>query len=93
MLVLSRKPSQQIVVGSEIRITVVRIERNCVRLGIQAPPGIPILRHELTEKRPMVLGDSPWDRTPTAPAHRLAGQRRVRDRRGRARPGPHTEDS
>lgn len=58
MLVLSRKPSQQILVGSEIRITVVRIDRNQVRLGIQAPPGIPILRHELTEKRPLVPGES-----------------------------------
>jgi carbon storage regulator len=92
MLVLSRKPSQQIVVGSEIRITVVRIERNCVRLGIQAPPGIPILRHELTEKRPLVLGDAPWDRGRSAPEHRPAGQRRVRHKRGRARLGPNTDD-
>ena len=50
MLVLSRKPMQQIVIGSEILITVVKIERNQVRLGIAAPPGIPILRQELTAK-------------------------------------------
>jgi carbon storage regulator len=93
MLVLSRKPSQQIVVGSEIRITVVRIERNCVRLGIQAPPGIPILRQELTERRPLVLGDAPWDSPPSARAGRTGEPRSGRDPRGRARPGPHTDDA
>ncbi|MGP0068797.1 MAG: carbon storage regulator [Isosphaeraceae bacterium] len=53
MLVLSRKPSQQIMVGPDIVITIVKIDRNNVRLGIQAPPDIPILRQELTEGRPM----------------------------------------
>ena len=49
MLVLSRKPSQQIMVGPDIVITIVKIDRNHVRIGIQAPPNIPILRHELAE--------------------------------------------
>jgi carbon storage regulator len=52
MLVLSRKPLQKIVIGSDILVTVVKIERNQVRLGISAPPGIPILREELTSKPP-----------------------------------------
>ena len=39
MLVLSRKLSQQILIGSDIAITVVRIEGNQVRLGIEAPLG------------------------------------------------------
>ncbi len=49
MLVLSRKPLQSIMVGSEIKITVVKIERNQVRIGIEAPQGITILREELLE--------------------------------------------
>ena len=49
MLVLSRKPSQQIMIGPDIVITIVKIDRNHVRLGIQAPPAIPILRHELAD--------------------------------------------
>jgi carbon storage regulator len=60
MLVLSRKTSQQIMIGPEIRITVVRIDRNRVRLGIQAPPGLPILRTELADaptRRPRRPGD------------------------------------
>jgi carbon storage regulator len=47
MLVLSRKSSQQIMIGSEISITVVKIEGNQVRLGIQTPPHVTILRAEL----------------------------------------------
>jgi carbon storage regulator len=47
MLVLSRKPSQQIMIGPDICITIVKIDRNQVRIGIHAPVGVPILRHEL----------------------------------------------
>jgi carbon storage regulator len=52
MLVLSRKVSQQILVGTDIVITIVKIDRNQVRLGIQAPAGINILRQELATSRP-----------------------------------------
>lgn len=52
MLVLSRRTSQQITIGPEIRITVVRIDCNQVRLGIQAPPELSILRGELTGTPP-----------------------------------------
>ena len=38
-------------IGRDIRITVVRVERNQVRLGIDAPPGVAILREELVGKR------------------------------------------
>jgi carbon storage regulator len=53
MLVLSRRPSQQILIGPDIVITIVKIDRNHVRLGIQAPPDIPILRQELAGGRPI----------------------------------------
>ena len=51
MLVLSRKLSQQILIGSDITITVVRIEGNHVRLGIEAPPGVSVLRDELITRQ------------------------------------------
>jgi carbon storage regulator len=54
MLVLSRKLSQQVMIGSDISITVVRIDRNHVRIGISAPPGVSVLRQELIEKRERV---------------------------------------
>ena len=47
MLVLSRKTSQQVMIGRDIVVTVVKIDRNQVRLGIQAPKGVAILRNEL----------------------------------------------
>lgn len=50
MLVLSRKLSQQILIGPDIAITVVKIEGNQVRLGIEAPAGISILRQELVAR-------------------------------------------
>ena len=51
MLVLSRKQSQQILIGSDISITVVKIEGNHVRLGIAAPRGVSILREELVDRQ------------------------------------------
>ena len=47
MLVLSRKLSEGIQIGENIRIVVVKIERNGVRLGIEAPADVTIVREEL----------------------------------------------
>ena len=47
MLVLSRKPGERILVGEEIKITVMRIGPNSVRIGIDAPGLLKILREEL----------------------------------------------
>ena len=47
MLVLSRKPGEKILIGDKISITVVRIAPGIVRIGIDAPDGLPILREEL----------------------------------------------
>lgn len=47
MLVLSRKVGSSIRIGKDITLTVVKIDRNQVRLGIEAPLNVPILREEL----------------------------------------------
>lgn len=47
MLVLSRKESEKIMLGDEIVLTIVRVSGDRVRLGIQAPSDMLILRHEL----------------------------------------------
>ena len=47
MLVLSRKVGQRILVGDDIAITVVRLTGGGVRLGIEAPPEMPVVREEL----------------------------------------------
>lgn len=47
MLVLTRKASQKIHIGNDIIITVVRVDGNRVRLGIEAPTDVAIQRSEL----------------------------------------------
>ncbi len=48
MLVLSRKPSESVVIDGDIRVTIVKISGNKVRLGIEAPPDVAIKRSELS---------------------------------------------
>jgi carbon storage regulator len=50
MLVLSRKRNEAIVINGNIRIMVVDIRGNQVRLGIEAPNSVGILREELCER-------------------------------------------
>ena len=47
MLVLSRKLGQRFQVGQDVRITVVKIDRNSVRIGIEAPGDITVYREEI----------------------------------------------
>jgi carbon storage regulator len=47
MLVLSRKRNETIVIDGDIRIIVLDIRGNQVRLGIEAPDSVSILRQEL----------------------------------------------
>lgn len=47
MLVLSRKQAERIKLGDSIVVTVVRVSGDKVRLGIEAPPDILVLRDEL----------------------------------------------
>ncbi len=47
MLALTRKPFETIHIGDDIRVTVVEVRGNAVRLAIDAPKEIPIIRAEL----------------------------------------------
>ncbi|MEZ6092861.1 MAG: carbon storage regulator [Pirellulaceae bacterium] len=47
MLVLSRKTQQEVIIGENVRITVLQIKGNTVRLGIEAPRDIRVVRGEL----------------------------------------------
>lgn len=49
MLVLSRKESEKIMLGEDITLTVVRVSGDRVRIGIEAPRDMVILRRELEE--------------------------------------------
>jgi carbon storage regulator len=47
MLVLSRKLNEKIVINGNIVVTVVKIDRNQVRIGIEAPGEVPVYREEI----------------------------------------------
>ena len=47
MLILSRQNAESIHLGDHIVLTVVSISHDKVRIGVQAPPGVRILRTEL----------------------------------------------
>ncbi|MEO2009155.1 MAG: carbon storage regulator CsrA [Pirellulaceae bacterium] len=47
MLVLTRKKEQSIVIGDDIKITIVDIRGDKVRLGIEAPKTVPVHRQEV----------------------------------------------
>jgi carbon storage regulator len=49
MLVLSRKQNERIRVGESVVLTVVRVGGDKVRLGIEAPPSMRVLRDELED--------------------------------------------
>jgi carbon storage regulator len=52
MLVLSRKLGERIVIGDNIVVTVVKIERNQIRIGIDAPSEVAVYREEIAPARP-----------------------------------------
>jgi len=47
MLVLTRKPGQTVVIGGDVRVTVIEISPGVVRLGFQAPSEVEIHREEV----------------------------------------------
>lgn len=49
MLVLSRKLNEAIIINGTIRVTVVGIRHNQIRLGFEAPDQVRIYREELCE--------------------------------------------
>lgn len=51
MLVLSRKLGEKLVIGDNIVVTVVKIDRNQIRLGIEAPPEVSVYREEICPNR------------------------------------------
>jgi carbon storage regulator len=51
MLVLTRKLNQEIIIGDDIRITVVAVGNDQVKLGITAPRSIPVHRSEIYKER------------------------------------------
>ena len=58
MLVLTRKQDQEIIVADNIKITVLRIKGSTVRIGIDAPRDVRVMRGELCESSEQAVGQS-----------------------------------
>jgi carbon storage regulator len=70
MLVLSRKQNERIRVGDSVVVTIVRVSGDKVRIGIEAPPNVRVLRDEL---EPESLGDVTLEVADELPIPRLLG--------------------
>jgi carbon storage regulator len=57
MLVISRKPGEEVVIGSNIIVEVLTTEWGRVRLGITAPRDVKVFRRELLERQPQRQAD------------------------------------
>ena len=58
MLVLSRKVGERILIGDHVTVTVVRIAGGGVRLGIEAPAEMAVIREELQQKMEQSVSES-----------------------------------
>jgi carbon storage regulator len=70
MLVLSRKQNERIRVGDSVVVTVVRVSGDKVRIGIEAPPHVRVLRDELEQE---LLGEVTLEAASELPIVRLLG--------------------
>lgn len=53
MLVVSRKVGERVWIGDQISVTIVRVAQGVVRIGIEAPSEMPIVREELRQNAPV----------------------------------------
>ena len=68
MLVLSRKIGERIWIGDKISVTVVRVAGGGVRLGIEAPEDLTVVREELKSPLECGQGDLQTPKPNIAPA-------------------------
>jgi carbon storage regulator len=50
MLILSRKPGESVVIDGRIRLKIVRVDGEVVKVGIEAPADLPVHRQEVYEE-------------------------------------------
>jgi carbon storage regulator len=73
MLVLTRKAGERIHIGTDITLTVLEIQGNRVRIGIEAPPRVALRRGELRPSAPPAASEPPAQEEAPAAQGRAAG--------------------
>ncbi|MBE3555459.1 MAG: carbon storage regulator CsrA [Firmicutes bacterium] len=59
MLVLTRKANQSIIIGEDIVVTVIAVEGDAVKIGIDAPKDVSVFRREVYETLQRTTSDKP----------------------------------
>lgn len=78
MLVLTRKAGENIRIGADVVVTVLAVRSGHVKLGIDAPKGVPVHREEVYEK----IADANRDATKMAKRDPKAAAKSFRSRLG-----------
>ena len=91
MLVLTRKQSETIQIGDSITITVLRMKGKAVRLGIQAPHDLNVIRGELAFDQPVVEESASTDEESGETVTTVKPKSRTRDFRKDSWPAKATQ--
>lgn len=86
MLVLSRKETQQIQIGDNIVVTIVQIKGQGVKIGIEAPDDVRIVRTEIADRPPN------GSKSATSPAKVAGGRARLAKSGAALAPTPDRRD-
>ena len=73
MLILMRRPGESIHIGPNIVVTLVSLERNRARIGVEAPRDVAVDREEIAELK---KGNEPSDAATDAPGPGAGGPRK-----------------
>ena len=79
MLVLSRRVGEKIRIGTSIVVTLLKVDRNKARIGVEAPADVPVVRQELFEfakDRPAVASEGSRVFTTSSPRRDQPAQAR-----------------
>jgi carbon storage regulator len=68
MLVLTRKVGENVIIAGNIRVTIVQVKGDRVRVGVEAPPEVTVDRQEVHERRQEFEGPTVIV-APTDPCH------------------------
>lgn len=72
MLVLTRKPGEQLIINGNIKVTVVTIGSGRIRIGVEAPEDVTIDRAEIFEKKQVEKQPEPATLTADQPVEVVA---------------------
>ncbi len=86
MLVLSRKVNQSIMVGDNVRVVVVAVDRDQVKLGIEAPREIAVHRSEIYEEIQRSNRSAAAAGTPAGPAAPVVARASLQPRKKATKP-------